>query len=469
MAWGFVTRASDRWQRVPARYRTILVALGCAAFVAFAWYQATRQARGQTPIIFPDSIVYLETAKLPFAGDQLFYPKPLAVPTIYRWLGADGATIASFQLHFAIVAWSLLGIVLLVAVRRPLARIAALGITLAFLLAPYRIGWTSAVLSEAIADSLFAIMLAGGVALALAAQRLRDRARLFACWALAIATSLTTIAWILTRDTNAITTLTAVAVSVALWRLHRKVRTAMWAACLVLSVAAASAVALWSTGVNPEPTDAVAVLRYSPPEMLARGALPVANNIILRILPDPEAIEFFADRGLPDVDGLRKVAETWLIGEQPLFTDPGFAPVRRWMVDHGKSTYALWLLQHPLARANEVASKLWDVLSPSLVMYMPIGWASSHGFPWWIVRGVTSSEGVLILLMLAAPLLMRRPRGHLLTSIAAILIVSGVVGAAAAFYGDAIEIPRHCYGAGQQIVLGLFLAPLAWLDRERGQ
>ena len=34
----------------------------------------------------------------------------------------------------------------------------------------------------------------------------------------------------------------------------------------------------------------------------------------------------------------------------------------------------------------------------------------------------------------------------------------------AGYYGDTLEIARHCYGAGQQVVLGLFLAMIGWLD-----
>jgi hypothetical protein len=83
------------------------------------------------------------------------------------------------------------------------------------------------------------------------------------------------------------------------------------------------------------------------------------------------------------------------------------------------------------------------------------------------VRRATTCELLLLALLLAAPLALRRPRGHITTAVAVVLIGSGVAGAAAAYYGDAYEVARHMFGAGQQIVLGLFLAPLAWLDRPR--
>jgi len=68
----------------------------------------------------------------------------------------------------------------------------------------------------------------------------------------------------------------------------------------------------------------------------------------------------------------------------------------------------------------------------------------------------------LLLLLLAAPFALRRPKQHFTTMLGAVLLGSGIIGAAAAYYGDAFEVPRHMFGAGQQIVLALFLLPLGW-------
>jgi hypothetical protein len=71
----------------------------------------------------------------------------------------------------------------------------------------------------------------------------------------------------------------------------------------------------------------------------------------------------------------------------------------------------------------------------------------------------------LLVLLLVAPLLLRKPRADARCGLVLCMIVSGVVGVAASYYGDAAEVSRHCYGAGQQVVLGLFLALVVWLDR----
>jgi len=82
-------------------------------------------------------------------------------------------------------------------------------------------------------------------------------------------------------------------------------------------------------------------------------------------------------------------------------------------------------------------------------------------------RDLTSLGGFLLVALIASlPALMRAPRAHPLTAVALVLIASGVVGAAVAYYGDLLEFTRHCYGAGQQIVFGLFLSLIAWIDRD---
>lgn len=448
-----------------ASARRTALAIGAILFVALAWYEATHQARLQQPKLFPDSIVYLQTADQPLAIDHLFYPKPIAVPALYHALCANPVAIADFQLRFAIIAWITFGLVLCAALHRWRARVAAVAITFLFLLAPYRIGFASAILSESIADSLATLAVAGGLALAVVARLPGGRARTLACWGVMACLACTTAAWILTRDSNAISALAATAIAGVLWRLHRSWREAPWAVVLVAVVGLTSGFAMWTSRVAPAAPTNLALHASWTPDFLPRTAFPMLNNIVLRILPDAQARQFFAARGMPDADKLATV--DWDAHDARLFTDPDLAAVRVWIAEHGSSVYMRWLFAHPLDRADELAGHLWDVLAPTeLAMYMPAGWISSYGFPGWTVRRGTSSELLLLVLVLAVPFALRRPTGHVTMAVAAILIGSGVLGAAAAYYGDALEVVRHMFGAGQQIVLGLFLAPLAWLDRK---
>ena len=103
------------------------------------------------------------------------------------------------------------------------------------------------------------------------------------------------------------------------------------------------------------------------------------------------------------------------------------------------------------------------MLAANNTAIMPVGW-NAHGS--WL-GAVTTNRWLVLALLAVSPILLWRPRRDPRAGIALVMIASGAIGAAAAYYGDAAEIARHCYGAGQQIVLGLVLAALAACDRAR--
>ena len=139
---------------------------------------------------------------------------------------------------------------------------------------------------------------------------------------------------------------------------------------------------------------------------------------------------------------------------------PATLPLHTWIVEHGRAAYARWLFGHPIDRTAELVRERWTILAGPYEHYMPAGWERGG-----TLRRLTQNRTLLTLLLLAAPLLLSRPRRDLLRGIALCIVVSGLVGAVASYYGDAAEVSRHCYGAGQQIVFGLCFAVLAWLDR----
>jgi len=435
-------------------------------FVAGIWYLATDQARFVQPKLFVDSIVYIQTAAQHASLQHLFYPKPIVVPAIYRGLGADPSAIAQFQFYFMLASWSAFGVVLLAAVRRLSVRVAIVIMTFAFVLTPYRIGFTASILSESINESLAMLIITIGFVLALAARWKPGRRRTIACWLLAMFTAVLALAWIMSRDTNAITALVATLVAALLWRLHRRVREAPWAVVLAALVVIGSVFAIWTATVRPRaPTQLTTHINF-PPELTARATFPLINNIMIRVVPDHDARAYFADHGLPLADELAEHTDQWVEDDRGVLTDPHFEPARQWMVAHGTSTYARWLLRHPITRATEIGAEMREILVPqTLKGYMPKGWLYGWGWLRRPIRNITNNEVIVLLLALALPFVMRRPRAHIVTGVALVLIVSGLIGAIAAYYGDAFEISRHCYGAGQQIVLGLFLAPLGWFDR----
>lgn len=445
----------------PRSRRLVLsFALGVLAVLAVREFGII--AARQAPTTFPDSYVYLQTAAQPARLDHFFFPKPVVVPAVYRLLSAEPPAIEKFQQCFAIASWLLLGLVLGACLRRPWARSLGVVLVIAFALAPYRIGWTSAVLSESINDSLLACVAAVAIALSTAAVRIpASRRRTTGLWLLSLLLAVVASLWILTRDTNAITAIVACPIALVLARVRRH----PWALALAAAMVLVAGFAITSTTIAPTPPTGLTLDATWKPNMLARGTFSLVNNVFERVAGDRDGRTALVERGFPQ---LAEIDAYWKLSRRTpaALTDPRFDAARDWVVEHGAALYVSWLVTHPLARSRELLAHVWNVMSPAdLAGYVPRRWSHRYGPMGIVLHRVTTNVVVLVVLMLAAPWLLRRPRAHPLTGVALVLVLSGMVGAAAAYYGDTLEISRHCYGSGQQIVLGLFLAVVAWLDQ----
>ncbi|HET7500457.1 MAG TPA: hypothetical protein VFK02_05620 [Kofleriaceae bacterium] len=407
--------------------------LALAVVVVVARWRWNQLIDPQVPFVGWDAQVFQQIAERPLGLDLVGSSKPLVVPLVYRAAHGDLPAVARIQAELAFAAWTILTITTALVVRRGWVRALAVGVGLSFLLEPVRVGFASSMLPESIDDSLAALSIAG----LLAVRRLHGGARL----AVASATGVVVLAWLFTRDTNLFIAVTAAGVAMVVWRGWRS--RAAWA--LLAAVVATSGVVLWSTTVAHEqlPYQRNWRMCFTP-----RASYPMLNNIKLRVFPDER-------------DDLPTMLQH-IPGVIPMVVDsPQLAPLQTWLVEDGPSTYARWLVRHPVDRLRELIRHRWVVLAANVRAYMPGHWVPrSPSF-----RTLTSTRWILTLLMLTAPLLLRRPRADPLCGVALCIVVSGLVGAVASYYGDATELARHCYGAGQQIVLGLVLAALAWMDR----
>lgn len=399
---------------------------------------------------FWDSSAYLEAANQPWSWAQLFYPKPPVVALIYRVIGTDHATIAHVHAGLAFVSWFAVGAALVTAARATAARAAAIVVTAVFMLASHRVGYVDAILSESINDSLMALVLAISIVLTHAA----DRSRIAAMCALMIVGVL----WIFTRDTNAATALVAIAICVAAW--WRSLVRDPWAIASVACLTFAATFVLWSTTVVPPPTGLTVQANWNQ-ELTARTTLSITNNILDRVLVDDEARAYFIDHGLPQAEALQRVKDD---ARYEVIVKPEFVDARQWIAQHGRSVWASWLIRHPIDRAIELAHNGWTLLGVDggNDMYMPPGWPGHHSF----VRKITMSRFIVIALLVFSPLVLWRSRHHRAAFVSLCAIVSGFVSSAVAFFGDTAEPARHCYSCGQQILFGLALAYIAYLDAQ---
>lgn len=433
------------WPQPSTRLVRVAAAAFGVAVVAVFWHLVA----AQVPRTFWDTSAYVEMAQRPFSAWHFFYPKPIAVPTLYRLIGTAPAAVARGQAVLAVVSWAILAGVLVAALRRRRARIAAVVVVGLFLLDPFRIGFCGAVLSESITDSLMALVFAGALALVAwpAARR-----------PLAVALAAVTCAWILSRDTDSIVALAAVALCAAIWR--RTLWRRWWELGALAAVALCAAFSLWSTNVTPPPTG-LTFQKDWPSDALARRFYSILNDVYDRMLPDPDARALLVARGMPLVDELRAKNK-----RADVLYDLHDRPAATWIATRGEATYTAWLVRHPFARLAEVAGDPHRVLGAyvrELRWYMPHGWS---GTGWWYrLRHLVETPFVLALLALAWAAALWRRRSPLVL-LATVAIASALLGCLAAYYGDSSELTRHCYGSGQQLAFALYLAAFAWLDRD---
>ncbi|HSK02310.1 MAG TPA: hypothetical protein VK932_13755 [Kofleriaceae bacterium] len=431
------------------------LALAAAAAAAGALFAAL--VHRQAPREFYDSSAYFEAAAKPWSFDQFLYPKPVLTSIVYRALDADRIAIVNVQAWLAFLSWAAVAAALVAFLRRPAARVAA-GLVVALLaLHPTRIGYTDALLSESLNDSLLALCLAAALGLLAVRARIDPgprRAR--ATLALSLALVALVALWLLARDTNAVVALAAILLVATLWA--RPLGRGRWGAAGLAAAGAGAGFVLWSTSAIPSPTH-FSVQAWFPADFTARGTYARMNNVVDRIIPDPEARAFFERRGLPMADRIAT-----LENRHSIIYDPALAPARTWIARESQGVYVRWLLAHPLERASDQVVHAWTLLGIEDPRgYMPDGWIGRSKAARWIL-GVATSKPVVLLLLVLCPVALWRARRHAGSRLALCLIASGWIGSAAAFYADTAEPGRHCYGSGQQIVFGLFLAALTLLE-----
>jgi hypothetical protein len=446
-------------------------AIAGGAFVvaaAICAHHLAHLAAGQQAHVAHDSHTYLEIAARPFSWEHLFYPKPLMTPVLERWAGGEPDGIAMMQVWLAFAAWLALAGVLAIGLRRTRARLGAIAACCAFVLAPVRLGFTAMMLSESPDDSLRTLAIASVLALMIVYAGASPRR----AWWVALASALvavTTCAWLLVRDTNAMTCVAAVAIAVGLrprwtWANRRALAAPLAAAAAIV---ACSVVAFASAHVIPDQPLGLSLLDGWAPESTPRAAFPLVDDMMIRVMTDADARQRALDDGLPWNPSLDHYVGTGAYAD--FLSDDRYAPPRAWILAHGTRAYASWFLRQPIDRVEEVVQNTWHILTPRDMAdnyYMPPGWrGNGYGGPIMrTFRGATESPVVGFALMLGLVLWWRRVRAHWLAPVVACLLWSGVIGVFAAYYGDAMEMVRHAWGASQQLLLALWLGLILRLD-----
>jgi hypothetical protein len=263
---------------------------------------------GQHPFVYTDSIDY-ET--LDFTGGAR---RPWVTPLLY-WVTDDQSLRIVLQAAIGIVCWTVLGLRASSFAQARVARWTILLAVLGLSLTTTVTSWDTAMLSESLALSLTALLLAALLRFAQDPSH-RSAAFVLAAWLL----------WIFTRQNHLVlgglVTVAVAAVLLVRWRRERTLHAP--SLVLVGGLAALSALAVVSYAQNTE------IVHYN-----------LAQIIGNRVFPDPETSAWFTDEGMPvPRDHPLGLAVT----PQALLEDRAFED---WIEEDGVGVYARYLLQHP--------------------------------------------------------------------------------------------------------------------------
>jgi hypothetical protein len=208
-----------------------------------------------------------------------------------------------------------------------------------------------------------------------------------------------------------------------------------------------------------------------------RWVMPFVNVLGRRILPDTQARDYFAQRGMPTSGAVMRLSGFLAWHQDRLFyRDPDLHELREWIQTHGKRTYVTYLLAHPVTALISPFRDAKELIAPDLKYYRYPGFSP-------ILSGVLADTvyveqyprllafGPLIIILVIAFI---RTHGvgssgakhHHLILISSALILVFYPHAVIAWHGDANDVGRHALLASVHLRLGLwflFIFSLDWL------
>jgi hypothetical protein len=389
-----------------------------------------------------DSVEYHQIAASAITA-KFFYggAHPPFVPLVYKLLGDNSSLIVVFQLGLSILSWSILAYAVARSLRTGWWRPFAVGVVFLLSLTSEIIRWDRIILSESISLSAMVLAIASWIWL------LKRES-----WGSVAAVGITSVAWALSRDTNAYLLL-PVALAAVVYAAARRVGRLKLTVLAVVFVAAFFGSQASADG-HP------------------RWGFPLGNVLAQRILANPAQLAFFANRGMPVNPALMHLKGQFASGDNgALWTSPDLLTWRRWFYANGKATYTAFLLQNPSYAIQQALEHTGDVVSPSVESitssYGPPGFTpvlkgrlDDIFFPGSLsVLGLMAAAGLAGIAVAAT-----QRRVDRFSLIPIVLLALAVPHTILVWDGDAMEIGRHGILDGVEIRLGLWLMLIAVVD-----
>jgi hypothetical protein len=387
---------------------------------------------------FGDTPDYFELANMPiFSSSFWIASRPPVIPLFFRLLKNNPEDIFTAHHWISIMAWGVLAFVTALAVRSFLIKSIAFIVVLGFSLGQNIIMWDPLLLSDSLAFSLLALFLASGIFLLIEWRFYKF-----------IVLTLITILLVFVRDTYAYFVL-MIGVSLLPLLVFVNIRR---------QVALVSGLFILLFLLNN--TQATASGRWK---------MPFLMTVSLRILPNPEYLNYFATHGMPVTDALMERSGKPAHADGLAFLkDPRLEEFREWVDEHGRDRYIkfLWFFKADILQAP--LSRLDLVFNPDLYYYTATGYRP-------IITNMRLSEilyptrfGIFVVLVanivaaaLIFPAFLYR---KLLWLVPLMLILFSYPQAVLVWSADANDIPRHSLYHNVELRLGLWLLVLFATD-----
>jgi hypothetical protein len=284
-----------------------------------------------------DSLSYVVTSAFPLTSINFWAGiRSFTLPLFLKLLGIhqmeDGVffgvdRLAQFQTYFSAFSWIVLGLSLLGVVKKRWLGLVLFGLVTVFSLSIPVSMWDALLLSESLTFSFFVLMISGWLWLSFVGNFKHP----WQCWGLVIYNGVITVLYSFCRDSNNYYVLLAACVLCLGWiidkQLSRYKRFILTYGLAVLIIF---------------------VLQYFTLSAGNRWQAFIYDQLSLRILKDPQATRYFANKGLPVSDNLKKITSMRGIDYRPLLdTSPEFKPVKDWVICCSKQTFIEYLLSNP--------------------------------------------------------------------------------------------------------------------------
>jgi D-3-phosphoglycerate dehydrogenase len=258
--------------------------------------------------------------------------RPLIFPLVLKLFGNNEEAVVWAQGMFSILSWGLLAVAVASSLHLTFLRIIAFGMILVLSFYRYVIAWDSVLLTESVSLSLMALFLASWLWLVKSWR-----------WHKVALLSFVTLLWTFSRDTNA-----WVVFMVALFLLVLVVLRQIDKKYLVPAIAFVGMFLL--SNLSADHGD--------------RWVFPFQNILGRRILSDTQAVNFFANCGMPVSPSLMERAGGYAnSSDRAFYEDSALEGYRVWLHENGKSCYVKWLLTNPLESVRRPIAEFDSLVS----------------------------------------------------------------------------------------------------------